>query len=456
MMALATLLVALPAAAETPSQKADALLSGLIETNDPGLAVLVAQNGKILFEKCYGLADREHHMPVIPQTTFRIGSITKQFTASAILKLQEEGKLSVNDQLSKYVPDFPRGDEVTLRNLLTHTSGIKDYIGDDLSNQTNATTTEAIIETIKRDSYDFEPGAKWSYDNSGYLLLGYIVEKVSGRSYGDFLRENFFKPLGMTNTAVYRAQLSLPHEALGYSLDTNGFKRALNWDMSWAAGAGALYSTVEDLFRWNEGVFNGRVLDAASLKAVFAPVKTSENQLNSDTGYGFGWFIYRHRGLREIWHGGGLPGFLSQLLRVPDEKFTVTVLANARPGRTNAIPFVLAQQLVDIFLAEKLAPPPTVNTNVSPNSYDALTGRYDFGIQGIILTISRRGSRLFAQTTGGPEGEIFPKSDTEFFSKLGGQITFVKGSSGKVVNIIGYGDGSDLVAPRVNDIVEEK
>jgi len=171
-----------------------------------------------------------------------------------------------------------------LRHLLTHTSGIKDYIGDDLSNQTNATTTEAIIETIKKDSYDFEPGAKWSYDNSGYLLLGYIVERVSGQSYGDFLRENFFQPLGMTNTGVYRRQLGLPHEALGYSLGTNGFKRALNWDMSWAAGAGALYSTVEDLYRWNEGIFNGRLLDAASLKAAFTPVKLFENQVNSDTG----------------------------------------------------------------------------------------------------------------------------------------------------------------------------
>jgi len=138
---------ALPATAETPSDKADALLAGLVETNDPGLAVLVAQDGKILFEKGYGLADREHDVPVIPQTTFRIGSITKQFTASAILKLQEEGKLSVNDKLSKYIPDFPRGDEVTLRHLLTHTSGIHSYTDKPgfQSRVTNATTTGAII-----------------------------------------------------------------------------------------------------------------------------------------------------------------------------------------------------------------------------------------------------------------------------------------------------------------------
>ena len=205
LMALAALLAAaLPAAAETPSEKAAALLDGLIETNDPGLAVLVAQDGKILFEKGCGLADREHHVPVIPQTTFLIGSITKQFTASAILKLQEEGKLSVNDKLSKYIPDFPRGDEVTLRHLLTHTSGIHNY-NDDPGFFDRATndTTEAIIEAMKKEPYDFDPGTKWSYVNSGYMMLGYIVAKVSGQSYGDFLRENFFQPLGMTNTGVY-------------------------------------------------------------------------------------------------------------------------------------------------------------------------------------------------------------------------------------------------------------
>jgi hypothetical protein len=260
----------------------------------------------------------------------------------------------------------------------------------------------------------------------------------------------------MTNTGVYRAQLGLPHEALGYSLGTNGFQRALNWDMSWAAGAGALYSTVEDLYRWNEGIFNGRVLDAASLKAAFTPVKTFENQFDSDSGYGFGWGIGRHRGLPEIVHGGNLPGFSSFLLRVPDEKFTVTVLANASPGRTNAKPTLLAQKLVDIYLADKFAPLPIVNTNVSSKSYDALTGRYGPVLPGVNLTISRRGTHLFCQSTDGqPEAEIFPTSDTEFFSKTGAQIIFVKDSSGKVVKIIVRSD-SDLDAPRMNDGVEEK
>jgi CubicO group peptidase (beta-lactamase class C family) len=442
-------------AAETPSDKADALLSGLIQTNDPGFAVLVAQDGKILFEKGYGLADREHDVPVTPQSTFRIASITKQFTASAILKLQEAGKLSVNDKLSKYIPDFPRGNEVTLRQLLTHTSGIHNYTDepDFLSRVTNATTTGTIIEEIKKYPYDFDPGVKWNYDNSGYMLLSYIVEKVSGQNYGDFLRENFFQPLCMTNTCVYRANSGLPHEALGYSLGTNGFTRALYWDPSWSGGAGALSSTVEDLYRWNEGIFNGRVLDPAILKAAFTPVEVSGGQVNWDAGYGFGWFVGRYRGLREISHGGLISGFRSYLVRLPDEKFTVAILVNTSPGRSNIDPMFGARRLVTIFLADKLAPLAAVNTNVSPKSYDALTGRY--GLWGATMTINRRGTHLFEQIAGGPEREIFPKSDTEFFWEgVDVQITFVKDSSGKAVKLIFHNYGMDLDASRMKDGTE--
>jgi CubicO group peptidase (beta-lactamase class C family) len=442
-------------AAETPSDKADALLSGLIQTNDPGFAVLVAQDGKILFEKGYGLADREHDVPVTPQTIFRIASITKQFTASAILKLQEEGKLSVNDKLSKYIPNFPRGDEVTLRRLLTHTSGIHSYTDqpDFLRRVSKATTTEAIVEEIKKYPYDFDPGAKWSYSNSGYLLLGYIVEKVSGQSYGDFLRNNIFLPLGMTNTGIYRIGLDLPTEAMGYTLGTNGFKRALFWDPSWCGGAGVLSSTVEDLYRWNEGIFNGRLLDAVSLKAAFAPVKASEGQVNWDAGYGFGWFIGHYRGLPEISHAGLMSGFRDYLVRVPDEKFTVAVLVNSSPGRSNIDPMFLARKLATIFLADKFTPLPTVNTNVLPRSYDALTGCYD--LWGVTMTIKKRGTHLFEQIGGGPEREIYAKSDTEFFcERIDVQFTFLKDSSGKAVKVIFHNYGMDLEASRVKDSAE--
>ncbi len=449
-----------PVMAELPSpeKQADALFDGLIKADAAGAAVLVAQNGKILFEKGYGLADMEHHAAVTTETKFRIGSITKQFTAAAILKLQEQGKLSVPDKLSKYIPDFPRGDEVTLHHLLTHTSGIHSFTSkpDFMRLVTNTTTIGDLINSFKNDPYDFDPGTKWIYDNSGYVLLGYIVEKVSGETYESFMRKTFFQPLGMTNTGVYRSGLALAHEALGYGYKDGKFERAVNWDMSWAGGAGALYSTVEDLYRWNEGLFSGKVLDEASLKAAFTPVKTKENQ-NDDPGdgYGYGWGVSKLRGLREISHGGGLNGFSSFLSRLPTEKFTVAILANSAPGMPKVEPGALAHKLVEIYLADRLAPGPVANMDVSPKAFDAVVGRYDYG--GPILTVTREGDHLFAQLSGQPKIEIFAASETNFFWKVvEAQVTFVKDKSGKVVKALHHQNGHTIDAPRLKDLVEAK
>jgi CubicO group peptidase (beta-lactamase class C family) len=458
-VAMAALLApGLPAMAEMPSpeKQADELFSRLIKAEDAGLAVLVAQNGKILFEKGYGLEDMEHRAPVTMETKFRIGSVTKQFTSAAILKLQEEGKLSVNDKLSKYIPDFPRGDEVTLHHLLTHTSGIHSFTSkpDFILKVTNTVTTEDIIKYFKNDPYDFDPGAKWLYDNSGYVLLGYIVEKVSGKTYAAFLRENFFQPLGMTNTGVHRSGVALSHEALGYSYKDGKFDRAMNWDMSWAGGAGALYSTVEDLYRWNEAVFNGKVLSEESLKAAFTPVKTKEN-LGDDLvgGYGYGWFVSKWRGLREISHGGGLHGFSSFLLRLPSENFTVVVLANSAPAAHEVVPDTLAHDLVRFYLGDKLAPRPEVNKDVSPKAFEPVVGRYGFG--GQILTVSKEGDHLFAQFGGEPNLEIFPTSETDFFWKeVEAQITFVKDKSGKIAKAVLHKNGENINFSRLEDLVE--
>ena len=240
-----------------PKPLVDALFENTIKTNGPGAAVLVARDGKILFEKAYGLADIENHVPVTAETKFRIGSISKQFTAAAILKLQEQGKLSVEDKLTKYYPDYPRGGEVTLRHLLTHTSGIHSYTDKPgfMDSVTKPIKSDALVKSFENDPFDFDPGQKWSYCNSGFFLLGCIVEKVSGESYEEFMRKTFFEPLGMRNTGVHHSDAELKNVALGYD---GGPKRAVNWDMSWAGGAGALYSTVGDLYRWNEAIFHGK------------------------------------------------------------------------------------------------------------------------------------------------------------------------------------------------------
>jgi CubicO group peptidase (beta-lactamase class C family) len=443
-----------------PDKLVDALFNSLIKIDSPGATVLVAKDGKILFEKGYGLANLEKGVTVAPETKFRIGSITKQFTAAAILKLQEEGKLNVTDKLSKFIPDYPRGDEVTIHHLLTHTSGIHSYTSkpDFLETVTTPVKTEDHVNSFKNDPFDFDPGRKWLYNNSGYFLLGYIIEKVSGENYGDFLRKKFFEPLGMKNTGVHSSTVALEHEALGYQFEDGKVKKALDWEMSRAGGAGALYSTVGDLYRWNEAVFNGKVLQESSLKAAFTPVKTGENKEDrSEDGYGYGWAIATTRGLREISHGGGLHGFLSYLLRLPKENFTVAVLANCSPPPPGVDPGGLAHEVAEFYLAEKLTPreTPKLDTKVSPKTFDAIAGRYDYG--GAILTVTREADKVFAQLSGQPRFEIFPKSETNFFWKVvEAEVTFVKNEKGQVTKAIHKQGGQTINATKLEDVKEAK
>ncbi len=221
----------------TPNQRVDALFNQRFKPGAPGAAVLVARDGKILLEKSYGLADAESHTPIGPTTKFRIGSITKQFTAAAILKLVDEGKLSLEDKLARFIPDYPRGQEVSIHHLLSHTSGIPNFTSkwSFIFNVTQAVEPEEQIASFKRDPYDFDPGARWAYSNSGYFLLGYIVQKVSQRTYEEYLRKTFFEPLGMPDTGVHRAGAALKNEALGYAFHGDTFKRATDWNMSRAA-----------------------------------------------------------------------------------------------------------------------------------------------------------------------------------------------------------------------------
>ncbi len=435
-------------------QLLDAHISHLVHAGDPAVSILVARDGKILFQKAYGLADRERKVAATPQTRIRIGSITKQFTASAILKLQEEGKLSVTDKLSKYIPDFPRGDEVTLTHLLTHTSGIHNYTDRPgfVDSVTKPITLPDLVQLFKKDPYDFDPGKKWRYDNSGYTLLAFVIRKVSGETFADYLQKTFFVPLGMNDTRVRQAYAQLSNEALGYKYDGDGkFSRAVDWNLSRVSGAGDIDSTVGDLFRWNEAVFNGKVLSEASLKAAFTPVSmTNPEEKDPTGGYGFGWGIVTLRGAQEITHTGGLPGYSSFLTRLPREKFTVAVLANALPVGPGAEPASLGQEAVEFYLGEQLAPRSStvVTTSISSKALDAIAGRYDYGQAVMRVTIGD--GRAYAQLSGQPRYEIFPKSETEFFWKIvDAQVTFVKDDSGKVVKAIHHQNGNTINAPRI-------
>ena len=355
---------------DDPSVVTRAIFDGATFDDMPGLCVLVARNGKIVFQGALGLADVESGRPLDTESKFRIGSVTKQFTAAAILKLIEAGKISVDDTLNKFLPDFPRGADVTIHHLLTHTSGIPSYTDDPkfYGTVTEPTTEEALIAIFAGKDLLFEPGTNFRYSNSGYFLLGNIVGKVSKKTLGEYLQETFFGPLGMSNTGIHRVGIELENEAIGYSVQGETVTRALDWAMSRAGGAGALYSTVGDLMKWNEAIFSGKVLKDATLRKAFTAVKES----GAGMRYGYGWMIGQQRGLSMISHAGGLNGFQSNLVRFPDQKITIVALHNASPAVPDLMPTSITAQLADLFLWRKMQPRIAfeVNPKVSSDVYE--------------------------------------------------------------------------------------
>ena len=323
-----------PSFAEGAAQR----LSDAVKGDTPGLAVLVARDGEILFQGGYGLADMEKKSPITPETKFRIGSISKQFTAVAVLQLAEQGKLSLDDSLAKYFPDFPGGDKVNLRQLLTHTSGLHSYTDkpEFIGRVKQPIEPAELIAWFQNDKPDFAPGEGFHYNNSAYFLLGEIVAKVSGKSFGDHLKATIFDPLEMSNTGIYVNSAAPSGMASSYSFVNDKFEPALDWDMSWAGGAGAIYSTVGDLYRWNEALFGGRVLSDASLKAATTPVELPPNV--DGMNYGYGLMMLNVKRLPAVGHGGGLNGWSTYLVRLPEQKCTVVVLANALPLPSGAFP----------------------------------------------------------------------------------------------------------------------
>jgi CubicO group peptidase (beta-lactamase class C family) len=312
-------------------QTIDDYLSGLAARGALTGAVLVSRGDAVLARRAYGLANEELLIQNTVETRFRIGSITKQFTAMAILILQERGSLNVRDPVCNYVSSCPTAwGEITLFHLLTHTSGIPDYTNfDDFSSLLGRPVTlEDLIDRFRTRPLDFAPGARWSYSNSGYVLLGAAVEKVSGRSYADFLEENIFGPLGMHNTGYDVNDPPVSIHATGYL--SPGVK-PVYFDMSEVYAAGALYSTVDDLYLWDRALLSGQLISKASLEAMTSaqvPCPPSGCALSTDRGYGYGWFIADQRGHSYVYHWGHIDGYKSSNGLYFREQVCVVVLNN--------------------------------------------------------------------------------------------------------------------------------
>jgi len=295
-------------------------------------AIFVSLEGERVISKGYGMANFELEVPNTAEIKFRIGSVTKQFTAAAIMQLCEKGLLSPEDTLDKYISDYPNGDKVTIHHLLTHTSGIFNYTnidGFDKNIMRNNHSILELIEEFKNLPYDFEPGAKYSYSNSGYALLGYIIEKVSRMSYEQYLKENIFNKLSMVNSGYDDHFKIINNRASGYSFE--GEEKILSncdfIDMSVPHAAGAMYSTVEDLHIWNNGFLKGKVVSEKSLKQMFSKHANTE-----DGCYGYGVFVNEvelgGRVRKKIFHGGGIPGFRSTNRIFPIEDVQIIMITN--------------------------------------------------------------------------------------------------------------------------------
>ena len=314
----------------------------------PGLSLAVIKNSEIVLARGYGFANVEHQVPVKPETIFQSGSVGKQFTATAVMMLVEEGKLSLDDKITRYFTDGPESwNKITVRHLLTHTSGMTDY-PDDFDMRRDYTEDE-LVQRIKAVPLAFQPGEKWSYSNLAYVMLGVLIHKVSGKFYGDFLQERVFKPLGMSTARVISEADIVPNRAAGYRVVKGQLK-----NQDWVSPSlnttadGALYLTVYDMAKWEAALYTEKLLKRGSLETMWTPVKLNNGKTHP---YGFGWTLGQVGGHRVVEHGGSWQGFKSQISRYVDDKLTVVVFANV----SRANPAKIAHVVAALFNSE-LAP----------------------------------------------------------------------------------------------------
>jgi CubicO group peptidase (beta-lactamase class C family) len=442
----------------TPEKQIDQLFTVWNNLQSPGAAVAVAKDGRIIFEKGYGSAELEYNIPITPATVFHIASVSKQFTAFSILLLEKDGKLSINDDIRKYIPEVPDfGKVITLNHLLHHTSGLRDQwellamagwrLDDNIS-------TGQILRLVSRQKeLNFNPGEKEMYCNTGFTLLAEVVARVSGMSFADFTRIRIFEPLKMTHTLFYdNCEKLVPNRAYSFYADSTGYKKSnLNYS---TVGATSLFTTAPDLCLWamnfEKPVVGKEIMDKMSERGVLN---------NGDTiDYAMGQLIGKYKGLKVFAHGGADAGYRSQLYRVPDEHFSVNVLSNL----ASFSPWSLGNKIIDIYLKDKevkdapkadaVKPKSDTGTiTVDPSVLARYSGKYELQ-PGIIATISAEGSVLYAEAHELPKTPMTPLSETEFSVPAAqAKVNFPTDPDGKITKMMVYMGGQEITARRLPD-----
>lgn len=444
-----------PAKPAGPATAVETLLEKTFPADRPGAAVIVVKDGRTVYRGARGMADLEMGVPLQPDMVFRLGSITKQFTAVAILMLAEEGKLSLQDPIEKHLPGYPtQGHVITIEHLLTHTSGLQSYTdmpGWMASKILSPMSVEELVDGFKKEPMQFAPGTRWAYNNSAYVLLGAIVEKASGQTYEAFVRERIFAPLGMTASLYDRTERIVPKRARGYSRQGEELRNAAYLSMTQPYSAGSLASTVDDLAKWDAALYTERLVKTSSLEKAWTPYVLASGKA---TGYGYGWGVAKLRGRRAISHGGGIFGFSTYAVRLPEEKVFVAVLCNS--DAPAAPPEFLGKKIAAIAVGDPFPEP--VSVSVEPEILARYAGVYRVDEKST-RTVLVEGGKLYTQRSGGERVEARPSSPTDFFYERSlARFRFVLDASGRPTEMLFYpdGDGEPERAPRAGDAPPER
>jgi CubicO group peptidase (beta-lactamase class C family) len=389
--------LAYTSSAQTPSDHLKQVVQPYVDAQMFMGSVLVAKKGKVIFSKSYGMADLEWSVPNSSTTRFNIASMTKQFTAASILLFEDRGKLRTDDLVKKYLPEAPASwDKITIYHLLTHTSGIRE----DAVEYEPGTPDKLVFDD---KPLNFQPGEKWEYINKGYIVLGYLLERISGQTYEEFVQENIFKPLGMNDSGLLSFVTVIPRRATGYWPGNNGIENADRPDPRKGFSAGSLYSSTEDLLRWNTALFGGKLLTPASLRKMTTPFKGD---------YACGLYVKRVNGHLMIEHDGNNIGFNSDMAYYPEDRIAVIVLANLNGTVTSEMTRALAAVAYG-----ETPPTPSVHKEISLSREVLLryAGTYQFPRYSLKMVPD--GNHLLVEFDKGGTLAVFPESDTKFFSK---------------------------------------
>jgi len=422
------------------THEAEKYIDALVKKNLFSGSVLVAYKNKIILKKGYGKAIYEFDIDNNPNTKFRIGSLTKQFTAMSIMILAEKNKLNVNDKISKFLPEFPNGNKITIEHLLTHTSGIPDHTKLPSFNKERRVYPHKIMQTIdtfKNLPLQFSPGEKFKYSSSGYILLGYIIEKVSGISYQDFVANNIFKPLQMDDSGFEEMNKVIKSKANGYNLINGKIVKAAYRNISNAHASGALYSTIEDLYLWDRALYTDKLISYDSLKKMFTPYTKH---------YGYGWGIVNIFGQKMVGHNGDTEGFKSNISRFPDADLCIIVLSNLENASVGKIGVDLASMVLEV---SKNRSEPKKVYKIDPAVLEDYIGEYELK-KNFIFTITKDGSQLYCQATGQGKLALYPESESVFFIKeIKAKISFIRDKSDLVEKLVLHQGGREIPAKKI-------